>query len=89
MDILIGRCGIACGLCKRYGSECPGCENENGEEHICIIYNCAVKKNINYCIQCPEAPCKLMRGLSKAYCPVCSHLKIPGLKEKVSIIAEG
>lgn len=85
MDILIGRCGIACGLCKQYDHVCLGCEEENREEKNCIVYNCAVKKDINYCIQCQEAPCRILRGLSKAYCPAGSDLKITGLKKTVSI----
>ncbi|MCZ7397244.1 MAG: DUF3795 domain-containing protein, partial [Candidatus Methanoperedens sp.] len=76
MDINIGRCGLACEFCKRFNKECLGCEEQNRLENNCIIYNCAVKKGIKYCIQCPEAPCNLMRGLSKAYCPVCSELTI-------------
>jgi len=58
MDVLIGRCGIACGLCKLYDDECLGCEEENGRKHSCVIYNCSEKKSTKYCIQCPEAPCK-------------------------------
>ncbi|MCX9073843.1 MAG: hypothetical protein OIN88_04195 [Candidatus Methanoperedens sp.] len=35
----------------------------------------AVKKNIKYCGQCADYPCNLMRGLSKAYCPVFAEIK--------------
>jgi hypothetical protein len=82
MEINIGRCGIACEFCKHFDMKCLGCEEENIKENKCIIYNCAAEKNIKYCIQCSEAPCNLMRGLSRAYCPVFSDLAIANILNK-------
>jgi len=75
MELEIGRCGVACGVCKRFNEECLGCEEENRAKNTCIVFICAEKKNVSYCIQCPDNPCNLMRGLSKAYCPVISQIK--------------
>ena len=82
MDTLIGRCGIACGLCRHFNNQCLGCEEENRAAHICLIFNCAEKKDIKYCIMCPETPCKLMRGLSKSYCPVYCDYTLKDMPEK-------
>ena len=76
MDLTIGKCGIACGLCKNFNNGCQGCEIENYSKHACIIFNCAEKKKISYCQKCVEFPCNLMRGLSKSYCPVFTSIKI-------------
>ncbi|KAB2945655.1 DUF3795 domain-containing protein [Candidatus Methanoperedens sp. BLZ2] len=70
MVVTIGKCGIACGLCKNFNNGCSGCEIENISKHSCIIFNCAENKNIEHCLKCNDYPCNLMRGLSKAYCPV-------------------
>ncbi len=74
IGITIARCGLACEVCKHFNRECLGCETENRLNSICLIFNCAQEKKIQYCIQCQEFPCKLM-NLSKAYCPVYSEIK--------------
>jgi hypothetical protein len=74
IGITIARCGIACEVCKHFNKECLGCEAENRFNSRCLIFNCAQEKNVQYCIQCQEFPCKFMRGISKAYCPVYSEL---------------
>ena len=63
---LAGCCGIFCGLCTKYQSKAPsrciGCRL--GEQHSwCSIYKCcAVKKELETCIECAEYPCeKYMR----------------------------
>jgi hypothetical protein len=76
MDILIGRCGLACEVCKNFNHGCFGCEEENRLKSTCLIFNCAEEKRIQYCLRCIEYPCKLMRGLSKSYCPVFTGLKL-------------
>ena len=39
--------------------DCPGCRLENncGE---CKIRDCAIERNVDYCIQCEMYPCKLI-----------------------------
>jgi hypothetical protein len=76
MEITIARCGLACEVCKHFNRECLGCEKENRLKSRCLIFNCAKEKRIQYCIQCQEFPCKLMVGLSKAYCPVFTEIKL-------------
>jgi hypothetical protein len=76
MDISIGRCGLACEVCKHFNQDCQGCEKENRLKHACLVFNCAEEKNTRYCLQCMEFPCNLMRGLSKSYCPVYSQIKL-------------
>jgi len=51
MDLTIGKCGIACELCKNFNKGCFGCETENFSKHACIIFKCAEKKNVRYCQQ--------------------------------------
>ena len=55
--------------------DCLGCIKENDLNSRCLIFKCAVEKNIQYCIQCMEFPCKFMQGISKAYCPVFTEIK--------------
>jgi len=74
--INIARCGLACEVCTHFNQECLGCEKENELNSGCLIFNCAEGKNIRYCTQCQEFPCKLMVGLSKAYCPVYAGIKL-------------
>jgi hypothetical protein len=76
MEITIGKCGLACGYCRHFNRGCMGCEEENGFKRRCLIFECAEDKNTKYCIQCQEFPCNLMRGLSRAYCPVFTTIKI-------------
>ncbi len=76
MEITIGRCGLACEVCKNFNQGCLGCEEENRLKNTCLIFNCAEEKSIQYCLQCLEYQCKLMRGLSKSYCPVFTDIKL-------------
>ncbi len=74
IDITIAKCGLACEVCMHFNHECLGCEKENRIKSRCLIFNCAEEKKIQYCIRCQEFPCKLMVGLSKAYCPVYTEI---------------
>jgi len=76
MAIAISRCGIACEVCSHFNHGCMGCKKENRLKNICLIFRCAEEKNVEYCLRCIEYPCDLMRGLSKAYCPVVSEINI-------------
>jgi len=65
---LFSACGLNCGLCPRYytdgPSRCPGCGGENFlETHCsCSILPCCERKNIEYCFDCDEFPCKKYDG---------------------------
>jgi hypothetical protein len=67
-----GKCGKACEICMYLGLVCKGClvENENNPDLNCVIYDCAIKINIQSCLSCLEYPCDLVKSLSWAYCPV-------------------
>lgn len=75
MDIEIGRCGIACEVCKNFKNVCLGCDQENQIEKICIIYECTSTKNVKYCFDCSEFPCGLL-SISKSYCPKTAKIKL-------------
>ena len=76
MEIAIGRCGIACEVCRHFDRGCCGCNKENIFNNRCLIFNCTEKKKIEFCVQCTDFPCNLMRGLSKSYCPVFTEIKL-------------
>jgi hypothetical protein len=74
--ITIAKCGLACEVCQHFiNRDCLGCVKENELNSRCLIFKCTVEKNIQYCIQCMEFPCKFMQGISKAYCPVFTEIK--------------
>ena len=56
--VLVGCCGLYCGLCNKYQSSAPsrciGCQE--GEQHAwCSIWNCCVKKHgYKHCTECNE-----------------------------------
>ena len=57
-------CGLNCGLCSRYytdgESRCPGCAGDGflDVHPTCGILSCCQRKNIEYCFECEEFPCK-------------------------------
>lgn len=75
---LIAPCGMNCRLCYAYQREkkqCKGCRNEIDIKYktkgciSCIIKNCPVLQNskTNYCFQCEQFPCKILKQLDKRY----------------------
>ena len=85
MIISYGKCGIACEICPDYGSLCKGCQIENEENpdiYNCAIFICAADKNVQSCLSCIEYPCPLIKGLSKAYCPVNSVKRLQATQNK-------
>ena len=65
---IFSACGLNCGLCPRYytdgPSRCPGCGGEDFlETHCtCSILPCCERKNIEFCFECNEFPCKKYDG---------------------------
>jgi hypothetical protein len=61
-------CGLNCGLCPRYHtdgtSKCPGCAGEGfSEKHpSCGVLTCCQKRDLEYCFDCEECPCKKYDG---------------------------
>lgn len=84
MEFTIAKCGLACEVCQYFiNRDCLGCVRENELNSKCLIFTCAKKKKIKYCLQCSEFPCEFM-CLSKTYCPVFSKIKFRRL-HKVSL----
>jgi len=69
----IGICGRFCSDCQFYCKECKGCIEENkAMSEKCIILECAQKRGVRNCLNCPVTmlKCSLLQGLSKSYCPI-------------------
>jgi hypothetical protein len=73
---LIAQCGMNCNICYAYLREkkkCPGCRFFNEIEPVsivrCKIRNCEIIKmgKIDYCYECKEYPCKILKNLDKRY----------------------
>ena len=68
-----GKCGYACSICMHFKNECSGCEMEMESHpgfHTCVIFSCAVEKNVDSCLSCGDYPCRLSRGINRSYCPI-------------------
>lgn len=65
---MLSACGLNCGLCPRFhtegSSKCPGCCGEGffGKRPSCGVISCSHKKEIEYCFECEEYPCKKLIG---------------------------
>ena len=64
-------CGISCEVCK-FKPTCGGCvpgtdpaapERAKQLREMmgapCPVFECAIKKGVDYCLSCPEFPCKV------------------------------
>ena len=67
-------CGMNCVVCYKHcyhQKPCAGCLNtDTGKpEHCrkCRIKDCVQLKEITYCYQCGDFPCRLIRNLEKSY----------------------
>ena len=67
-------CGMNCMVCYVHLKEkkpCDGClgNDLNKPERCknCAIKNCAGSKNLVYCYECSEYPCKSIKNLEKSY----------------------
>lgn len=67
-------CGMNCKVCYKHcyhKKACAGCLNsDKGKpEHCrkCKIKDCVKAKEITYCYECLEYPCKLIKNLEKSY----------------------
>lgn len=74
---MVAICGMDCTVCykylvtKKYAKKCNGCkyDDETLPEHCwkCKIKYCAQNKNLKYCFDCEEYPCKWIKNLDKSY----------------------
>lgn len=67
-------CGMNCMVCYKHcyhKKPCAGCLNsDRGKpEHCrkCRIKDCTAGKNITYCYECADFPCKPIKSLEKSY----------------------
>lgn len=67
-------CGMNCMVCyvhlkkKKPCTSCYGDDSNKPERcRRCKIKNCAVSKELKYCYQCNEFPCRLVKNLEKSY----------------------
>lgn len=62
-DELIAYCGVDCSACPDLASgKCPSCRKtvwKEGDE--CLPVACCKKRNISFCGECSEFPCKDMK----------------------------
>lgn len=65
---LFSACGLNCGLCPRYQmngvSKCPGCSGKAflTKHPVCGVLSCSQRKELEFCYQCEEYPCKKYEG---------------------------
>ncbi len=70
-------CGMNCTVCykhchtRKIQKPCSGCMQENKSKPVhcrkCKIKDCVQLKEITYCYQCGDFPCRLIRNLEKSY----------------------
>lgn len=73
---LIAPCGMNCSICMAYlrkKNKCNGCRainTWNPKTRVeCKIKNCKLlnSQGLEYCYQCPEYPCPLIKNMDKRY----------------------
>ena len=72
--VMFAPCGMNCLVCYKHcyhRKPCAGClKSDQGKpEHCrkCKIKDCVAKRQITYCFECPEYPCKQIKRLEKSY----------------------
>lgn len=72
--VMFAPCGMNCKVCYKHcytKKPCDGCfKSDNGKpEHCrkCKIKDCIKELKINYCYECSNYPCKLIKNLEKSY----------------------
>jgi hypothetical protein len=72
--MMFAPCGMNCMICYKHCSQkisCAGCftDSKGKPEHCgkCKIKICTQKKDIKYCYECSEYPCKQLKYLEKSY----------------------
>lgn len=57
-------CGVYCGACPSYNKTCLGCASNDKTQDRCSKWTCKIrnccynKKELKYCINCEQFPCK-------------------------------
>ena len=61
------RCGIECEQCDyREKFKCPGCRKAEGKIFWgeCELAKCSMAKGIDFCYECGEFPCDLLKAFA-------------------------
>ena len=73
-ETMLAPCGMNCQVCHGHLKKkkaCRGCRNsdEGKPEHCrkCDIKDCAVSHDVNFCLDCPSFPCKIIKRLDRSY----------------------
>lgn len=73
-NVMFAPCGMNCLVCYKHcyhKKPCAGCLNsDKGKpEHCrkCRVKACVLEKEIRYCFECGEYPCKPVKSLEKSY----------------------
>ena len=66
-DPLIAYCGVNCAVCPDFlEQKCPGCRKTKWPEgDCCKPISCCKEKGIDYCGECEDFPCEMMKGFYK------------------------
>ena len=84
-------CGLNCGLCPRYHtsgtSKCPGCSGTGflTKHPKCGVLSCSMRKEIEYCYQCDEFPCKKYDGAEQSDSFITHHNRLKDVDKAKSI----
>ncbi|MBC5706417.1 DUF3795 domain-containing protein [Hungatella sp. L12] len=67
-------CGMNCMVCFTHCSTkkaCGGClgndESKPGHCRTCLRKNCAAERELSYCYECSDFPCRRIRDLDRSY----------------------
>ena len=73
-EIMFAPCGMNCMVCYKHcyhKKPCDGClKTDKGKpEHCrkCRIKDCVRQKELSFCFECGEYPCKQIKNLEKSY----------------------
>lgn len=73
-SVMFAPCGMNCKVCYKHcyhKKPCDGClKSDAGKpEHCrkCKIKDCIKEKQLSYCFECFDYPCKLIKNLEKSY----------------------
>mgnify|MGYP003361134619 FL=1 len=71
---LFAPCGMNCMVCFAHCSTkkaCGGClgtdESKPGHCRTCLRKNCAAERELSYCYECSDFPCRRIRDLDRSY----------------------
>jgi hypothetical protein len=97
VKIRIAACGMACEICQWFKKGvCPGCYPGTdpaaparleffSKIHRCPVLECAIKRKVDYCLNCDKFPCDVLYKSEEPY----SKKFLDALKELRNIVEKG